>query len=454
MILSLLAATALAGPSPECALPDVLSALQGNGPAPHAVALEPPWALRARSDPAPPDGRPIQGTRMDHHVDSEHFTVAWTDGRGDETSANAASDALERAWVALVDEHGFRAPVSSEDFLLWVVLEPDLGAVGLTTEYENGRYPEGYPVIFLDPSWATDVEFWESVVTHEFAHAIQFAYRDYSGSSGEEREPWYWEASAEWSVALARPDLEVYAASSRHYATATAEPHWVMQDAHQYGMFVVNAYLEENVAGAGSMRAVWEAGARRADQAWHALIAEEAGRPPAAVFGGAAVSYAMGQLADSELYWPATSSGPVEDGATGTVGWLGARLFVADADATVAVNATQGGVNLAAPGEVGRTVQIRAGEVLAVVGTQDRENGFVLDISPPVSGGGGSSPGGEDERSVESGVSSGFGSEPAAGCASVPGRPRMPMGFCFLGISAFACLRMRATGPCASRHSV
>lgn len=391
---------------------------------------------------------------MEHHVDSEHFTVAWAEGRGDETSANLASDALELAWVALVDERGFLAPVSSDDFLLWVVLEPDLGAVGLTTEYENDRYPEGYPVIFLDPSWATDVQLWESVVTHEFAHAIQFAYRDYSGSSEEDREPWYWEASAEWSVALARPDLDVYAASSRYYATAMAEPHWVMQDAHQYGMFVLNAHLEENVAGAGSMRSVWEAGARRSDQAWHALIADEAGRPPAAVFGGAAVSYGMGQLADSELYWPATSSGLVKDGQTGTVGWLGARLFVADADATVAVDATQGGVNLAVPGEVGRNVQVREGEVLAVVGTQDGENEFVLDITPPVSGGGGSSPGGEDDRSVESGVSSGFGSEPATGCASVPGRSRAPMGLAWLGVSVFACLRMRSTGPCASPRTV
>ena len=387
---------------------------------------------------------------MANHVDSEHFTVAWLDGNGDLESATAASEALELAWQGLVDDAGFQGPVSSDTYLLWVVLEPGLGATGLTTEYTNAAYPEGYPVIFLDPSWAADGALWESVATHEFAHAIQFAYRDYQGDLDEDREPWFWEASAEWSVALARPDLDVYAGSSRYYATATAAPHWTMQRSHQYGMFVVNAYLEEQLAGEGAMRAVWERGATRSDEAWHTLLSDVAERPPASVFGGAAVAYGMGGYVDSDRYWPATAAGLVRDGATGTAGWLGARLFVADTDATVAVTATSGGAMLAAPGEVGPSVQVRAGEVLAVVGTQDTDNAFVLTISPPISGGGGGAADGGGDRSTGSGVSSGFGTEGEGGCGAVP-RARLGFQVLFLvGLSVCARRRSPASGPGAS----
>jgi hypothetical protein len=397
---------------------------------------------------------------MDHHVDSAHFTVAWLEGNGDEAAAQAASDALELAWDALVEEQGFRAPVSSDAFLLWVVLDPGLGATGLTTEYSNAAYPDGYPVIFLDPAWAVDGELWASVAAHELAHAIQFAYRDHAGAADEQREPWYWEASAEWSAALARPDLDAYALSSRYYAQATHRPHWVMEDAHQYGMFVVNAALEAELAGPGAMRAVWEAGAARPEDGWHTLLADEADLPPAAVFGWTAVHYAMGDLPDAELYWPATAAGVLEDGATGTVGWLGARLHVAEADATVAVVSDAGAATLAAPGEVGRSVQIRAGEVLAVVGTEDAETAYTLSISPPVSGGGGGAAG-DDERSTSTGVSSGFGTEEPAGCRSAPGAG----GVLVAGLSLLSlwgrrrrlspCGRRptRATGPGASSHT-
>lgn len=450
MIPVLLAASALAAPPLDCPMPGVLRALRGSGPAPHPVVLSAPAALRVPADPAPPDGRPVQGTRLDHHVDSDHFTVAWAEGRGDSESATAASEALERAWQALVVDQGFRAPVSSDAYLLWVVLEPGLGATGLTTEYANAAYADGYPVIFLDPSWSLDAELWQSVATHELAHAIQFAYRDYEGDIDEEREPWFWEASAEWSVALARPDLDVYAGSSRYYATATAAPHWVMARSHQYGMFVVNAHLEEQLAGAGAMRAVWERGASRPDEAWHTLIADVAGVPPAAVFGGAAVSYGMGELEDAEDYWPATAAGLLGDGVEGNAGWLGARLYVADTDATVDVTATGGGATLAAPGAVGRSVQVRAGEVLAVVGTEDTDNTFVLAISPPVSGGGGGVADSGDGRSTRSGVSSGFGTEGEGGCSATRrARGALPLLF-VLVLSLCGRRRSRASGPGAS----
>lgn len=395
---------------------------------------------------------------MDNHVDSAHFTVAWQDGRGDRVAAEAASEALERAWTALVEDEGFRAPVSSEAFLLWVVLDPTLGAAGLTTEYTNVAYPDGYPVIFLDPRWSGDTELWASVATHELAHAIQFAYRDYSGGAAQAREPWYWEASAEWSVAIARPDLSVYARSSEHYARATDLPHWVMEDGHQYGMFVVNATLEEQLLGVGAMREVWQQSAERPADGWPSLLADVAGLPPAAIFGWTAVAYGTGRLEDTAAYAPVTAAGVLEDGVTGSVGWLGAQIYLVEEDATVEVSAPEGSASLAVEGDLGRSVQVRAGAVVAVVGTTDGENTYELSISPPVTGGGGGTGGGGSDapRSTETGVSSGFGSEEPGGCATAPTRARpgsmlLTLVLGFLG----RCGRRRtpASGPGASRRT-
>jgi len=452
----LLASAALA--APHCGTPMALAALQGREVSVFAGVLSPPAALLEPAAPPPPDGRPVQGTRMDHHVDSAHFTVAWQDGRGDRAAAEAASEALERAWTALVEDEGFRAPVSSDAFLLWVVLDPTLGAVGLTTEYANAAYPEGYPVIFLDPGWSGDADLWASVATHELAHAIQFAYRDYSGGASQAREPWYWEASAEWSAAIARPDLSVYARSSEHYARAPQLPHWVMEDAHQYGMFVVNATLEEQLRGAGAMREVWEGSADRPSDGWPTLLSDVAGLPPAAVFGWTAVAYAMGRLEDAASYEAVTMAGVLEDGVMGSVGWLGAQLYLADHDATVEVTASAGSVSLAVEGSLGRSVQVRAGAVVAVVGTTDGENTYQLSISPPVTSGGsgGAGGGGDAPRSTETGVSSGFGVEDSGGCATASSQagPAATVLTLVLGL-LLRCGRRRtpASDPGASRRT-
>ena len=361
---------------------------------------------------------------MDNHVDRPlHGGVAGREWR--RRSRRVGFGGAQAAGRTRVEEGS--APVSSDDFLLWVVLDPALGAAGLTTEYSNAAYPDGYPVIFLNPSSAIEPGLWASVAAHELAHAIQFAYRDYSGSADQWAEPWYWEASAEWSAAIARPDLAVYARSSRYYARAPHLPHWVMDEFHQYGMFVVNAALEERLVGEGAMRRVWERAAERPQDGWPSLLSDVAGVPPSAVFGQTAISYAQEQFDDAGLYEPIAADGILADGVSASVGWFGVRIYRVDEDATVEVAARSGGAILVAADDLGRTVQVEAGGALAVVGTEDADNIFELSISPPVTGGGEAGGDGRDEgsRSTRTGVSSGFGTEEPAGCgvgASAPVR--------------------------------
>lgn len=413
LLAALTAATATAAPL-TCPMAEVLDALAGVGPAPHPVVLTPPAALRALPDaPPPPDGKPVHGTRMDHHVDSRNFTVAWLGAADHDDAAERASDAAEAA-LAAFEDLGWKRPASSADYLLWIVLDEGLGAAGLTTEYTNAAYPDGYPVIFLDPALAADPVLWEAVVTHEVAHAVQFAYRELDG---DPEEPWYWEASAEWATERARPGLDVYADSSFFLAAAPADAHWSMSNLRQYGMFVVNAHLHE-AAGPRAMRSVWEAGEARPDAEWHALIAQVAGGTDAAVFGAAYAAWANGDLAESALYDTPQAAGVFDDGVEGDVGWLGARVYRVETSGTAKARASVGGVALASPAGAGSAVQVRPGDRVVVVGTDPGDNAFTLVLDPPQSG---SVPDDLETDDASSGVSAGFSPEDEGGCATAPG---------------------------------
>ncbi len=421
----------------------VLAALDGVGPAPHPVVLAPPAAPRgAAPPPPPPDGKPVHGSRMDHHVDSRNFTVAWLGTADWQDAAEAASDAAEVALAAFTGDLGFRRPVSSDAYLLWIVLDPTLGAAGLTTEYADAGYPDGYPVIFLDPTLAADPDVWDTVVTHEVAHAVQFAYRE---AEFDQTEPWYWEASAEWATALARPELDVYADSSVWLAARPGDAHWSMVGLRQYGMFILNAYLAES-AGEGSLREVWEAGGARPGAEWSELVAQVAGVSEDRVFGEAYAAWANRTLDESALYEPPHEAGVFEDDVAGAVGWLGAQVYRVEARGTAKARATSGGVRLASPAGAGAAVQVRPGDRVVVVGTAPGENAYVLALDPPLSGGGSDD---VERDDGSSGVSGALGPEDGAGCSAAPGPPWFSPALALLAIRR----RRRGSGPGASSRS-
>jgi hypothetical protein len=368
-------------PQPAVGIPmhEVHAALDGRAPAPDPRVLEPPPQLLERpSQPPPPaPDKQLYGGRMDNHVDSANFTVAWTDGDATQAVAEQASAAMEAAWQALVEEQGWQPPVSSDRYMLWVLLEPDLSGTGLTTEYTSADFPQGYPVIFLNPAYANHSDFFDSLSAHEFAHALQYRLRDWDGT---DTDSWYWEASAEWMSEQARPELNVYAWSVYYYSTQPWFRFDSTENEHQYGMSVVNAYIEEALSDEDGLREVWELSEQRTGQPWDAILAEYLGVPATDIWGGFTGAMGNEALRESALYEPVLIDGYATDGLEGEVAMLGTDYFELREDATVSVEAVVDGevVLISGPDGWGDSLQLGGGDVLGVIGATEPTAGYRL----------------------------------------------------------------------------
>lgn len=322
--------TALASP-PPCATPDALSALQGLGPASHPAMVTAPANLDGRGRPTAM-GKSVYGGHYEFYLDTPNFTINWWDADIDPDVAEAAAEALEDAWEALVEEQGWTPPVSSDQYLIWVLLDPELGSTGWTTEYYTDEYPNGYPVVYLDPYWAKQPAFFGALAAHEFMHTLQYALREWGTDSAS--EPWYWEASANWASELSEPDRDGYQYASAWYAEQADLAYDSMDGSHQYGMFVFNAWLEEQLTGPDGMRQVWELSATN-DASWDVLLAESTGEDTAALWGGFTGAYANGTLSEASQYTPVTLEGALVDGAAGRLPELGTHYYRVTEDVRV-----------------------------------------------------------------------------------------------------------------------
>lgn len=279
----------------DCQLDAVFAALDGAPPA-DVRMVAPPFGPPLA--PPPPDAKGVYGGSLDHHVDTANFTVQWTDPAVDPDRAQAIADALEMAWTRLVEQGGWPAPVSADRWLLWVILDPELGGSGWTTDYVTEDYPQGYPVMYVNPDYVPETpEFGLSVAVHEFGHALQFAVRDWASPGSE---TWFWEASAEWMAEQGGPDFDTYAWSTWYYAEATTLAWDSVDHYHQYGMVLLPAYLDQFVWGGEGLRAAWEDNRGRA---WEEVVVDWARAPVAELVQGMAAAYAAGALRESRLYW-------------------------------------------------------------------------------------------------------------------------------------------------------
>ncbi|MFZ5479677.1 MAG: hypothetical protein ACOZNI_23120 [Myxococcota bacterium] len=290
----------------DCGLADVLAAKAGLEEPADPRMLAPPPFFDGRVRPRA-DGKGVYGQPLPNAIDTENFTVQWDHPDVDPDRAAEIAEALEAGWAALVEAGGWPQPVSSDQYLLWVILDPTISGSGFTTTYETDAYPDGYPVLYVNPDFAPGYPGFErSVSVHEFGHALQFGLRDWWT---EGTDAWYWEATSEWVAELGLPDADTYALSTYWYAVAPEASFDSTVDSHQYGMLLLNAYLDEYEIGAEGIRDVWIAG--EGGGHWEDLIAEATGRDFGDVVADMTGAYAAGALRESPLYYEPTFDDPV-----------------------------------------------------------------------------------------------------------------------------------------------
>jgi hypothetical protein len=280
----------------DCLLHEVFDARSG-GPVVDARMVEAPVWIGAPGAPRAM-GKGVYGAPRAYHVDGGNFTVQWDDPEVDSARADAILARLEAAWETLVEVDGWPAPVSSDAWLLWVNLDPTLAGSGYTVEYTDDTYPDGYPVMWLNPNYeAENPAFGLSVAVHEFGHALQYGVR----TPGDRTDAWFWEATSEWTAEHAAPDLDTYAESAWWYAQYP-EAAWDAPDRyHPYGMLLLNAWLDERIFGFDGIVDLWVGGE---GIPWAERIPAVAGAPLDELLPEMAAEVAAGTLRESALYEP------------------------------------------------------------------------------------------------------------------------------------------------------
>jgi MYXO-CTERM domain-containing protein len=293
-----------------CLLPALFAALQ-SGDIPPIVP-----DLGALDEVAPPTAhKGVLGAYRDHWIHTDNFTVQWDGSDVTQDEAEQIAADMELAWSGLVDDAGWGVPTSGEDYLIRVVLDETLEATGVTVTTPHDDWPAGVPVIYINTLYTDLPQFMASLCAHEFGHALQFRVRDWYAGGAE--EAWYWEASSEWMAEIARPDADAYALAAAFYASSTELAYHNRFDSHPYGMFLLNAFLEEYRVGRDGFRDIW---LDNRGGPWLTEIANATGEEVRWTWAGFTGAYGAGALRESDLYEPpleAASPGII-DGLLGT----------------------------------------------------------------------------------------------------------------------------------------
>lgn len=374
-----------------CGTAEAIDALAGRAPPRFDAMVRAPGRLGRGSEVPPPAGRSVYGGNYEFHIETEHFTINWWLDLDYDAAAQAAGEALERAFSAFEAE-GWAPPVSSDRYYLWVLLDPGLGGTtGYTTEYVTDDYPDGYPVIYLNPDWSHDPDFWASLAAHELMHAFQYAVRDYDG--GGEVETWYWEASATWASELADPTVDGHQYTAEWYASTADRTYSSTENYRQYGLFVFNAWLDREGLGPATMRDIWAISQSMPGVAWDAIIAAATGVPVEELWAGFAGAYANEGLEESSLYADYPTRGPLREQVEGSLPWLGTHAWTVREAGRYRV---EGEALLSDGVAQGAVLDLEAGSVLAVTGTGAGTSDYRVRREEPGTDTGGTGDGGGD----------------------------------------------------------
>ncbi len=392
----------------KCATPLVLAALSGTGPPPHAGVFAPPFDTTTTAPPAA--GKAVWGASLEHQLTSDNFVVGWEGDSGSADAAQRVLDVLELAWINLVLELGWTPPTSSDDYLLWIVLDPSVGHTGYTALVDGPDYPEGVPYIYMNPDYAAFGSFWEHLAVHEFNHMLHYRLRDYTGG---DKESWYWEASAEWGVELGAPDLDVYAVQQAFYALKPEARYDTIDGQHEYGMLGLNAWLDEHGLGPGGLRDVWDEAQDRPGDDWVEILEDLSGASAGQLWADFTAALSNGALREANLYTPPTPLGPVDEGSSGKLALLGTDAWEVTADAVVRVD---GDAILGAPWGHGSAVRAWTGDVLTVTALKQNANYSLSlgDVDEPLDTGGPGDSGGS--QNGDGGGGTGLPDDDGVGC--------------------------------------
>ncbi len=362
---------------PPCSLPEVLDALAGRAPAADLRYVVAPPGVGDRAPAPPPAGKGVYGTSYAHHLETENFTINWADGDASDAVASQVAEGMELGWSYFVEDAAWDAPVSSDRYYVWVILDPSLSGTGYTTEYTTEEYPDGYPVIYINPEYSGYVDFFRLLAVHEFHHAVAFGYRDYWNGGAD--EAWYWEASAQWAAYLAEPGSTAFDYSAEWYADHTEYDFDSTEDYHHYGIFVLNAFLHEAI-GEHAMRGAWEESRDRTGDPWDGILESSTGTAAPDLWAGFAWAFGNELLAGAAGWARPQWGGTVSEGLGGTAAELGTVYYRVLSQVGIDVEATEGEVVwLARPG-AGGSYYLDPGDVFAVTAVGNRGAEWVLRV--------------------------------------------------------------------------
>ena len=142
-----------------CLLPALFAAHHGLSVAP---SFHEPVGLDVV--PPPTSEKVVLGVPLANRLDSENFSIQWSSASVSVDTAAIASEALELAWDVLVVEESWGPPTTGDWAKILVYLDPSLSGTGVTTGMVSEENPEGAPVIYLNPVYVEQPDFFRDVL--------------------------------------------------------------------------------------------------------------------------------------------------------------------------------------------------------------------------------------------------------------------------------------------------
>lgn len=257
-----------------------------------------------------------------------------------------------------------------------MVADPFLGADGQTDVVYSDTYPDGYPVLSLDPT-LTEQRL-AAAAAHQLMHALQLRLRteeERQGASG-----WYFEATAVWAEAEVDPLNTHHVPLARGYLDYS----WLAYDStlsgHDAGLFLLNRWFEQWRP--GMVQEIWMASVG-ADLDWPYLFRAQSGLDDGSLWGGF-----NGWLAidgHGAQYGSPMVSDEAHTGTASYLSYLATEFFVHDGDALARLEVIpliDGQQVVLAHGEqVGSEVVVEPDGVVSVTGLSEGGANFQFLVS-------------------------------------------------------------------------